>query len=146
MIMISIYTDASVSKGSAVATCIILSTDTYIGYNVFSYENVSSSLHGELLGILDGIRYAKELGIDAKEPVTIYSDNSTAVHLATKKSSELKEIPFRNLVTEIHDECADLFVTVRLIRGHQTEHNPNKVVDLTSNTVLRLDMNGGKAK
>ena len=107
IIMISIYTDASVSKGSAVATCIILSTDTYIGYNVFKYENVSSSLHGELLGILDGIRYAKTLGINAKEPVIIYSDNSTAVQLSGKKSSDLKDIPFKNLVTEIHKECSD---------------------------------------
>lgn len=135
--MYELYTDASVSGNSAVATCFFLSTNNYLGYESFQYKNISSSLHGELLGIRDGIRYAKKIGISEKEIMYVYSDSSSAIQLIKSSDGDKKPKQFKRLVDEILQEVKGYHVVFRLIQGHQLSHNPNKVVDLTSNTVLR---------
>lgn len=139
--MLEIYTDASVSKGNAVATCFVTSTDNFVGYNTFEYVGVNSSLHGELLGIRDGLKYASKCA-KKKERLTVYSDSNSAIQLIKSKRLDSKNAkPFKSIVTEINSLCNDYSVNFLLIKGHQIEHNPNKVVDLMSNTVLRYTLN-----
>lgn len=139
--MYELYTDAAVSKGNAVATCFLLGSDNYLGYNSFEYQNISSSLHSELLGIRDGLRYAKQVGVQSTDILTVYSDSNSAIQLITKQKED-PTVPrkFKNIVTDINSECEGMLVSFRLIQGHQTNHNPNKVVDLSSNTILRYRM------
>lgn len=133
--MFEIYTDASVSNGNAVSTCLVISPDAFIGYTVNRYTGISSSLHGELLGILDGIRYAKKAVLKPEDKTVLYSDSNSAVSLLnSKKYSNAVDT---SILQAIYDECADYDITFEVVKGHQSSHNPNKIVDLTSNTVLR---------
>lgn len=133
--MIAIYTDASVSQGSGVATCLVISSDAFIGYNVTSYDSVTSSLHGELLGILDGIRYVKSCNLHSDDAITLYSDSHSAVSILRNNCNDLAF--GKELIADIRKECIGLNIEFEVVKGHQSAHNPNKVVDLTSNTVLR---------
>lgn len=138
--MTEIYTDASVSSGKAVATCFIVSSEYFLGYNSFAYSGVNSSLHGELLGIRDGLKYALQ-SVKKNEPIVVYCDSNSALQLIKSKKANVKcNRQFNSLVTEINNLCKDHFINFLLIRGHQVEHNPNKVVDLISNTVLRYTL------
>lgn len=138
--MTEIYTDASVGSGKAVATCFIVTTDYFLGYKSFEYSGVNSSLHGELLGIKDGITYALE-HVKKNEPIIVYCDSNSALQLIKSKKANAKSgKQFNSLVTEINNLCKGHFINFLLIRGHQVEHNPNKVVDLISNTVLRYKL------
>lgn len=137
--MIEIYTDASVSKGNAVATCFVLSSEFFLGCNTFVYDNVSSSLHGELLGIRDGVAYALESD-KSKAPITVYCDSNSALTLVKSKCIDARTSGrFKSILEDIKKLTKGRCVNYLLIRGHQKEHNPNKVVDLTSNSVLRLN-------
>lgn len=146
--MIEIYTDASVAKGKAVATCFIISTDYFIGYDSFEYIGVNSSLHGELLGIRDGLKYACKL-VRMNEPITVYCDSNSALDLIktrNHKRDSKSSTQFKTIVSEIQEICKEHFVNFLLIKGHQTGHNPNKVVDLVSNTLLRYSLNERSCK
>lgn len=133
--MFEIYTDASVSNGNAVSTCLVISPDAFIGYTVNKYTNISSSLHGELLGILDGIRYAKAAVLKPEDAAILYSDSNSAVSLLNSKKYSNAVDP--NILKSIYEECTNYNITFEVVKGHQSSHNPNKIVDLTSNTVLR---------
>ena len=82
--MVEIYTDVSLAKGRGVATCFVMSSTSYIGYNMFEYTALNSSLQGELLGIRDGIKYVASLNT-TNEPVTLYCDNKAAIGLINSK-------------------------------------------------------------
>ena len=137
-----LYTDASVANNTAVATCLLLGSTNYIGYNSYNYEYVTSSLHAELLGILDGLRFARASGLSTNNYLTVYSDSNSAIQIITNKKHR-KPQQFRQIIANINKECEHIFVTFKLIKGHQLEHNPNKIVDLTSNTILRYKIMGG---
>ena len=136
--MVAVYTDASVANGEAVATCFIVSSDNFIGYNSFFYKDVSSSLHGELLGIRDGLRYAVSI-VGSAEDITLYSDSNSALDMCKRGCDDNSKcaMQFRNIVSEIKDICSGHYVNFLLIKGHQVGHNPNKVVDLVSYSLLR---------
>lgn len=135
--MIEVYTDASVSHGNAVATVFVTSSEMFIGFNSFEYSGVNSSLHGELLGMRDGIRYAISNNPN-RLPITVYCDSASALSLVKGlNAGDKKSKQFKNLVAEIHSICKGYSINFLLIKGHQMEHNPNKVVDLISNSVLR---------
>jgi len=135
--MVEIYTDASVSSGNAVASCFVITEDYFLGYNSFSYSDVNSSLHGELLGIRDGLKYALGVTKD-NDCIVVYCDSNSALQLIDSKRLDSKNNKqFKTLLSDIHDLCKGHFVNFLLIKGHQIEHNPNKIVDLMSNTVLR---------
>ena len=139
--MLEVYTDVSVSKGSAVATCLVASTDNFVGYNTFEYSDIHSSLHGELLAIRDGLKYATE-NCTINETLTVYSDSNSALQRVKSRSCESNATKhLKSIITEICSLCDDYTVNFLLIKGHQIEHNPNKVVDLMSNTVLRYTLN-----
>ena len=138
--MIEIYTDASVGKSHAVTACIVLTDKNYIGYKTFASDNVSNSILGELLGAINAVKSAEDMLDLHNDNVTLYVDNIALLNLlkcdltytsnkqAQRYSKELREL--RDLV---HKYSIDM----RLIRGHKIDHNPNKVVDLISNSMLR---------
>ena len=138
--MIKIYTDASVAVpiGKAVTTCFVLSSSNFIGYNTVEYDMLNSSLQGELCGIRDGLNYLKDR-LRTKDKVVLYCDSQEAInlvngiHIAVEKTD-------RDIVKEIQALLKDVDVKLVLIRGHRKDHNPNKVVDLISNSVLRLSL------
>ena len=127
---IDIYTDASVANSKAVTSCLLLTDDYYLGCSSKKYDNVVTSLHGELLGIRDAILYLINTGKEA--PATIHCDSYTAI----KCVQDPESTKFRKLIDEIHQLESGRNITYELIRGHQIEHNPNKVVDLICNTIL----------
>lgn len=138
--MIDVYTDASVSKGKAAATCFVLTPNAYLGCRTFEYDNINSGIHGELVGLRDGIKYALEVVKDSTEPITVYCDSSSAINLIKDKCA--KSHTFKEIVTDINSLCDGHTVHFMLIKGHQVSHNPNKVVDLISNSVLRIILKG----
>lgn len=139
--MIEVYTDASVAKGRAIATCFIISSQNFIGCDSFEYSDIKSSLHGELLGIRDGLSYAIK-SVPGNEPITVYCDSNSALMLVKSKNPEVKTSKkFKEILTDVKRLTQGRCVNYLLIRGHQIEHNPNKVVDLVSNSVLRLTRN-----
>lgn len=136
--MFEIYTDASVSNGNAVSTCLVISPDAFLGYTVNQYTDITSSLHGELLGILDGIRYAKKTVLKPDDKAVLYSDSNSAVSLLNSKKTN--SAVGADIIQDIYAECSNYNITFEVVKGHQSSHNPNKIVDLTSNTVLRYLM------
>ncbi len=130
--MIDVYTDVSVRKGKAIATCFVISPLNFLGCRTFEYTGVCSALQGELLGIRDGLNYVlNELIID--DAVTVHCDSISAVE-QVNGTSPLKQ--FQKITKSIHSMCADKEVCFEYIKGHQATHNPNKIVDLISNSVL----------
>ncbi len=131
--MIEVYTDVSVRNGNAVATCFILTSTHFIGSRTFEYKNVCSTLQGELLGLLDAIRFLKKVTV-VKEPIRMFCDSEDALKQVNGCS---KSPTFKSLVASIHSECENVDVEFKYVKGHQRNHNPNKVVDLVSKSVLR---------
>lgn len=134
---LKIFTDVSVKDNKAVTTCLILSDTVFIGYAIQAFEDVTSSVQGELLGILHGLRYAREHCSSYVEQVLCYTDSQSAINILRNpklsKSQSCKDVA--NCILE---ETSDIDVSYELIVGHQQQHNPNKVVDLVSNNVLRI--------
>ena len=133
--MIEVYTDASVSNRKAVVTCLALEPSSFIGCNVNEYTNVASSLHGELLGIRDALEYVLK-HTELTDPIVIYCDSNTALEMVNKRTSKNSD-RYSNIIRDIRKLKETHEVTLKLIKGHQSAHNPNKVVDLISNSVLR---------
>lgn len=135
--MLSIYTDASINNDKCVATCFACTDTMFICYKSFQYHGISSSLHGELLGIRDGINYTLK-HTDIRDEVSVYSDSVAAIKLIQKNEYSKRTINLRSIVDEIHDLQSMYNIKINIIQGHQLLHNPNKVVDLTSNSILRF--------
>lgn len=138
--MVKIYTDASVAKGNAVSTCFVLTDTNFLGYNTFSYESVETSVEGELLGILNAAKYYQSLSVEDTD-VVIFCDSINAINLigsvelgdATKQTWR-----YQDLLESIIQLKQSIGFSLQLIEGHQMSHNPNKIVDLFSNSMLRI--------
>ena len=128
---IEMYTDASVANKHAVTSCLLLTTDNFLGCSSKEYSNVNTSLQGELLAIRDGLEYLNSTG--KRATVQLYCDSFAALQLVEDPDPK----KFRKLIDEIHQLTVGLDIKYNLIQGHQVGHNPNKVVDLICNTVLR---------
>ena len=136
--MIKIYTDASINNEECVATCFSTTDSMFICYTSFSYSNIKSSLHGELLGIRDGITYTIKHS-DVNEPISVFSDSVAAVKLIKSESYSKRTINLKPIVEDIYYLLHTYDITIDVIQGHQLSHNPNKIVDLTSNSILRFN-------
>lgn len=131
--MVSVYTDASVRKGKAVASCFVISDDSFIGYRVFEYTNVCSALQGEMFAIRDALTYVvDELGYT--DEIDFYCDSEAAIKQVTCTAPIAL---FKNVVLKIVEKTKKAKVNFLYVRGHQYNRNANKIVDLTSNSVLR---------
>ena len=136
--MVRIFTDASVANGKGVSTCFILTDTNFLGYNTFTYESVRTSVEGELLGILNAIKYYNTLNCEDSE-IIIYCDSIHAINLVADFEAGLTSTQIRiyNKILRELVEAKQMYpISLELIQGHQTTHNPNKVVDLISNSTL----------
>lgn len=139
--MIKIYTDASVGNNKAVATCFVITSKSFIGHNVFEFNNIDTSTLGEIKGAIESIKYTAE-SIDMSDRVSLYTDSSAVRNLLKhdlNKSTYEQVNLYRKELQELKRLVDKYKITVKLIKGHQTGHNPNKVVDLISNSVLRFN-------
>lgn len=138
--MVKIYTDASVAKGNAVSTCFVLTDTNFLGYNTFSYEGVETSVEGELLGVLNAAKYYQSLNV-ADTDVIIFCDSINAINLISNlEAGETTKQTWRykSLLESIVEFKQAIGFNLQLIEGHQMSHNPNKIVDLFSNSMLRI--------
>lgn len=140
--MVEVYTDASVAKGSAVVSCFMVTSDQFIGAETTHYDNVDSSLQAELYGIRDGVKYV------VKKPelndIVVYCDSQSALDLVQQRCDNVEgSTLFKNIVDEILTLSQGKNISFILIKGHQLSHNPNKVVDLMSNSLLRFEKGRG---
>ena len=142
--MISIYTDASISKGRCVSTCFVITDKCFLGYNTFMYDNIDTSVRGELLGAINAIKYVKGLDIDvAESDCVLYSDSINAINLVRQyrdKNMNKQVRIYYDLLEELVILLDTCNVTLKHIKGHQLNHNPNKVVDMISNSMLRYEL------
>lgn len=142
--MIEIYTDASVSEGKAVATCFVITDANFLGYKVTELENVATSLEGELEGAIAALEYVKDVLV--LDNTTLYSDSISLIRLAQTnlKASKNKQAKLHNeRLSYLQTLVKKYNIKFSLIQGHSVDHNPNKVVDLISNSVLRFKRKEG---
>lgn len=138
--MIDIYTDASVGNSHAVTACIVLTDKNYIGYQTFDAPDVSTSIHGEILGAINAITCAQSMIAFEGEHVTLYVDSIALLNLLKcdlTYTSNKQAIRYSKELGELRGLLDKYDIDMRLIRGHKVDHNPNKVVDLISNSMLR---------
>ena len=138
--MLLAYCDASIKDSKAVATSFITTEDTYVTCFTKTYEDVRSSTHAELLGVLQTIKYISDELEDKR--VTIYSDNLSIVSqcinvLSTWEVPE--DVVERDLYLELLAHCKNMCVSLKHVRGHQHMHNPNKICDILSKVYFYLE-------
>ena len=142
--MIYIYTDTTVTNAHAVCTSFIITDTNYLGCITNVYDNVLGSIHGELLAILQGLKYVDSKSNAFKEKdITVFTDSKEAIQHITNAT---KTKHFVKLVNDIASIRGRYNVKLEYIRGHAIEHSPNKVVDLMSrsvNTVICNESKGG---
>lgn len=133
--MINVYSDASVSSGIAIVTVIVLTDSAFLGYRTAQFSGINTSLHGELLGILEGVNYINTLDLGDND-IVFHTDCIDAVRLINDETTKVPKYA-ENLLNEIKELIDGVCVSIEHIQGHQMEHNPNKIVDLVSRTILR---------
>lgn len=136
--MINVYTDASVSSGVAITTCMLLSDKAFIGFDTNTYNDIPASQIGEILAIRDGLRLYDM--VEVKDPtIVLYTDHEYAVRLISDgDSSKLPDA--KEILDEILEYVRKYNVCVEHITAHQTKHNPNKIVDQMSRHKLRTEL------
>ena len=135
--MVNVYTDASVAHGKSVNTTFIIDDNCFLGCETFSHAPVSTSLEGELYGINDALDYIIKHYGDTNLPMVLWCDSDAAISYIDKQATE-----YTSIVNSIKSKMTKLDLELKLIRGHQVKKNPNKVVDILSNSILRLSSRG----
>lgn len=133
--MISAYTDASVSNNTAVVSCVVLSDDSFIGYDYHTFSGVSRSFVAEILGVMRGISYLRRLDVDING-ATIYTDSDKVMQLLHRPSERLKGSTGRK-IKHIKKQCGNYGISVKHCVGHQHNSNPNNIADRICNSVMR---------
>lgn len=139
--MLKAYCDACTKGTKAVATSLILTDNRFIACFSHTYEEVESSTHAELLGILQTVQFIHDK-CDTSTRVFLYTDNLSIVSQCIRVLAKW-EVPndFRNpeLFKQFLDYSKDMNITIQHIRGHQRVHNPNKVCDALSKVKFELE-------
>lgn len=136
--MIEIYTDASVANGKAVATCFVITDSNFIGCKTSEFDSVETSLEGELEGAIAALEYVQD--VIPMDACTLYCDSISLIRLIQTNlstSKNRKAIEHKQRLQRLQDLVKQNNIKLDLIKGHSTGHNPNKVVDLISNSVLK---------
>lgn len=141
--MVKVFTDAAVSSGIAAVTAIVLTDKAFIGYTTDCFHSVSTSLVGELHGIYVGLKYTLSLNIE--DDIVLYTDSEYAVRTIVAGRQERWTPEVTELVTSIRELMSQAAVSLEHFEGHQTSHNPNKIADFTSKSILRNIVRGGRA-
>ena len=139
--MIEIFTDASVNKATAIATCFCMNDSTFIGHKIFENKDIHNSQLGELFGAVKAIEYAYHQFDLTGDSVVLYTDSQQLIDSLTYDVSKYDDEAcetINNYYLQRYREYVKMFnIDVQKIQGHQRQHNPNKVVDLISVHVLR---------
>ena len=111
----------------------MITTDThFITCFENEYNEVESSIHAELLGVVQAMKY-----VSAHYPkgtqIAVFTDSRTValkyIQILAAKSVAKNSLYFRE-----YDSLLKLsegyIINVQHIRGHQDTHNPNKVCDI----------------
>lgn len=139
--MLKIYTDASVATdGRGVATCVVVDEHMFIGHKITNLRNIRTSLQGELEGAIAAIKYTME----ATKIVSgiLYTDSMSLVNLVQldlSKSNNKQALLHKDRLQVLQKLLLECNICIERITGHSKNHNPNKVVDLISNSVLRYE-------
>lgn len=137
--MVEIFTDAStsVSAGIAISCCLVMEDNKFIGQRVTNHKS-HTSVFGEVLGAISALEYAQsKISID---DAILYCDSSAVIDLLQQdldKSVDRQVDLYRPYLIRLRSLLDEHGVKIALYRGHQDTHNPNKVVDLVCNSVLR---------
>ena len=134
--MLLAYCDASytTSTKTAVATTFICTEDTFINCFTNVYKGIDHSVHAELLGVHQTMKYISE-NCKSGSKVVLATDSRTVL---LKYISILANwiVPANS---DYYKEYSDLLrfskdfnVNVQHVRGHQYTHNPNKICDILS--------------
>ena len=134
------YSDATTKASTAVATTLLLTEDTFVACFSKRYENVSSSVEAELLGVVQTMEYLAQECSDESRIVLLMDNKSIIVKYirilsqwAVPENQDFKPLYERLLA------CSKGFnINIQHIRGHQHTHNPNKVCDILSKVNLAL--------
>lgn len=142
--MVEIFTDATTSGGIAISCCIVMEDNKFIGQRVIRHKS-DTSVCSEVLGAISALEYAKtKVTIDN---AILYCDSSAVIDLLSynvDKSRNGQVAKYREHLKQLKKLRDEHGVQITLYRGHQTTHNPNKVVDLVCNSVLRYHKGGIK--
>lgn len=143
--MVEIYTDASVGKTGAFATAFVLTDKNYLGYKVSEFPDVTTSIQGETKGAIAAIKYAVQGIGKSEDSLTLYTDSMALLNLLKcnlERTTNEQAQRYKEDLSELKDLIKRHSVSMQFVRGHDIGHNPNKVVDLISNSMLRLSKKG----
>lgn len=128
--MIHIYTDTTISNNTAFCTSFIITDTNFLGFITKVYNNVRGSINGELLAILQGLRYLRKFPF--RDDVTVYTDSKEAIQHINHQTHEEH---YKSIILEIDQFKKESTVIFSYIKGHSLVHSPNKIVDLTSRSI-----------
>lgn len=125
-----IYTDASLKNGVCIVTHILLDDRHFYGFNSVTCEDIPNSTIGEYMGIVHALQTVLNMQLPSTTELIIRPDSREAVELVLSKTGPC---------TAFLEEFFKVYKSVefRVCVSHTCEHNPNKVCDLTSNSILR---------
>lgn len=143
--MIIIYSDASVSKtGKAVACCIVLQNNSFVGYTTFCDCPGDNSLIAEVYGTVSALEYTMDVCKNFKdETVVVLTDSMEVVKSLSQRHDKID--PALNVLETKLCRLVDKYnIKVELYKGHQLKHNPNKFVDYNARRKMRSIESGEK--
>ncbi len=114
---LTIFTDASVKDSTASYAFMILSETAHIATRAGVYDKPLDICSAEYRCIEQAIQFMNNLDLPEDTHITVNCDNVTALAWA-----ENIESPYK--------------ISYEHIKGHQSSHNPNKVLDSLAKGVL----------
>ena len=137
--MTKIYSDSSTIDNMSVATSLFLTESLFLNMITRVYDKVESPTEGELLSIVQSIRYMREEYPEEKS-IELYCDCISVVDQYTnilKTGVIPDDIKYRKRWIDLLEYSKGLNITAKHIQAHQETHNPNKICDRVSYTVLQ---------
>lgn len=137
--MTKIYSDSSTIDNMSVATSLFLTESLFLNMITRVYDKVESPTEGELLSIVQSIRYMREEYPEEKN-IELYCDCVSVVDQYTnilKTGVIPDDIKYRKRWIDLLEYSKGLNITAKHIQAHQETHNPNKICDRVSYTILQ---------
>lgn len=137
--MTKIYSDSSTIDNMSVATSLFLTESLFLNMITRVYDKVESPTEGELLSIVQSIRYMCEEYPEEKN-IELYCDCISVVDQYTnilKTGVIPDDIKYRKRWIDLLEYSKGLNITAKHIQAHQETHNPNKICDRVSYTILQ---------
>ena len=129
--MIYAYTDTSLKNTKCVVTYTILDESHFYAFDSSVLSDIPNSTIGEYTAIKLAMDAIVKLGLPETTQITFLSDSREAINLVRQGTG-----PYNK---EVQDFLAPRrhYVGLEVCASHLCFHNPNKVCDLTCNSILR---------